>query len=361
VTLKLLLKRGALLAVANWQAVAFQFLAETTFQVLLAVPIFGAAVLVAVAVGADLGELLQGSLREMATNIARALTLEPMALFSFLAAFGIALAAGSALTCLVKGGTLDVLLAAHESAGPIEREPVTFDSLHTAAQFSLPRFMKGCSRLFRQYIGLGLVLMCAYAVSGAVYLACVVYGYGATEGAVSMIGWTMIAAFATVLLILWITVVNLVYLLMQIAMAADNLRLPEAFRAVSRFIRAELLVLSRMFLVVLALVVGATLVSALAWSGVGLIAFVPLVGLAVFPLQVVALILRGLAFEYIGLAAAGAYLTLYRRAPRAESGGADVEVIAAAGPAAVPSQVSPVNPVRSQTASGAAESGSAAR
>ena len=71
-----------------------------------------------------------------------------------------------------------------------------------------------------------------------------------------------------------------------------------------------------MFLIVLALVVGATLVSALAWSGVGLIAFVPLVGLAVVPLQLVALILRGLAFEYIGLAAAGAYLTLYRRMPR---------------------------------------------
>jgi hypothetical protein len=71
-----------------------------------------------------------------------------------------------------------------------------------------------------------------------------------------------------------------------------------------------------MFLIILGLVVGATLVSALAWSGVGLIAFVPLVGLAVIPLQIAALIVRGLAFEYIGLAAAGAYLTLYRREPR---------------------------------------------
>ena len=104
VTLKLLLKRGALLAVANWQAVAIQFFAETTFQVLLAVPIFGAAILVAVAVGADLGDLLQGNLREIAANIARALTAEPVALGSFLVAFGIALAGGSALTCLVKGG-----------------------------------------------------------------------------------------------------------------------------------------------------------------------------------------------------------------------------------------------------------------
>ena len=110
--------------------------------------------------------------------------------------------------------------------------------------------------------------------------------------------------------------VNCVYLLMQIAMAADNLGFADACRAVGRFIREEFSALTRIFLIMLGLVVGATFVSALAWSGVGLIAFVPLVGLAVIPLQIAALIIRGLAFEYIGLAAAGAYLTLYRRAPR---------------------------------------------
>ena len=61
------------------------------------------------------------------------------------------------------------------------------------------------------------------------------------------------------------------------------------------------------------MVVAAWLASALAWSGVGLIAFVPLVGLAVFPLQIAALLLRGLVFEFIGLTAMGAYVTLYRR------------------------------------------------
>jgi hypothetical protein len=65
------------------------------------------------------------------------------------------------------------------------------------------------------------------------------------------------------------------------------------------------------FLVVFGLVVAATLASALAWSGVGLIAFVPLVGLAVFPLQLAALALRGLVFQYLGLTALGTYITLY--------------------------------------------------
>src|SRR2546430_16321991 len=82
-------------------------------------------------------------------------------------------------------------------------------------------------------------------------------------------------------------------------------------RAVVRFVHAELRELAGIFLVVLALVVAATLASALAWSGVGLIAFVPLVGLAVFPLQIAALLVRGLVFEYLGMTAIGAYLTLY--------------------------------------------------
>ena len=122
-----------------------------------------------------------------------------------------------------------MLLAANDAAGPIEREAVTFDSLRGAAQFNVPRFMSGCVRLFRSYLGLGLVLVLAYAASGAVYLACVVYGYRAAEDVVSVIGWTAIAAVATVVLILWITLVNLVYLLTQIAMAADNIGLPMRF------------------------------------------------------------------------------------------------------------------------------------
>ena len=56
-----------------------------------------------------------------------------------------------------------MLLAANDAAGPIEREAVTFDSLRGAAQFNVPRFMSGCVRLFRSVLGLGLVLVLAYA------------------------------------------------------------------------------------------------------------------------------------------------------------------------------------------------------
>ena len=313
-TLKLLLKRGALLAAANWQTIAIQFAAETTLQVLLAVPIVGAAILAAALVGGDLAELLRGSLREMFTTIAGTLMSEPVALIAFMIAFSIVLLGGSVLMFLVKGGTVEVLLAAESAAGPIELEPLTYETtIRPASRFTLDRFMEGCRRLFRRYLVLGIALMVVYGASGGAYLAFVVYGYRAAGGRFFIIGWTFIAALAAGVLVTWITVVNWVYLLVQIVMAADDVGVTAAAMTAARFVRAELRELAGIFGVIFALVLAATLASALAWSGVGLVAFVPLVGLAVFPLQLAALLLRGLVFEYIGLTALAAYASLYHQ------------------------------------------------
>jgi hypothetical protein len=312
--LKLLLKRGALLAAANWPVIAIQFVAATTFRVLVAVPIIGAAILVAVFLGADFAELLQGSLRDMFTTITSALMSEPVApvvIVAFVAAVGVVLVGGSILMFLVKGGTMDVLIAAHRAAGPIEREPITIDTLQTASTFTLERFTGGCGRLFRSYLAVGLTLMTVYAISGAAYLSFVIYGYRAATDRFLILSWAFVAALSAALLVAWITLVNLLYLLTQIAIAVDGGSLTDAPMAVLRFIRAQFRDLAAVFLVVVALVIATTFASALAWSGVGLIAFVPIVGLAVFPLQLAALLVRGLVFEYLGLTALGAYVALY--------------------------------------------------
>lgn len=309
--LKHLLKRGALLAAANWQTSAIQFVVETTFQVLLAVPIIGAAILVAVLLGGDLAGLLQGSLRETFTTVASTLMSEPVALVAFMTAFSLVLFGGAFLMFIVKGGTVEVIVAAHEAAGPIEREPLTLETLRPAARFTVQRFTEGCRRLHRPYLVLGTLLMVIYGVSAGGYLVFVVYGYQAVAGRALIIGWTFIAAIAAALLVVWITVVNFLYVLTQVAIAVEHVGVVDGMRAVARFIRAELRELTAVFLVVAALVLAATLASALAWSGVGLIAFVPLVGLAVFPLQLVALVVRGFVFEYLGMTALGAYVTLY--------------------------------------------------
>jgi hypothetical protein len=247
----------------------------------------------------------------MFSSITTALMSEPVALVAFVAAFAVVLFGGSILMFLVKGGTVDVLIAAHRTAGPIEGEPITLDALRTASRFTLERFMAGCSRLFKPYLAVGLTLIAVYAISGAAYLAFVIYGYRAATDRFLLVGWTFVTALSAALLGAWITLVNVVYLLLQIAIAVDGGGVARAPVAVLRFIRSEFRELVAVFGVVLALVVVATLASALAWSGVGLIAFVPLVGLAVFPLQLAALLVRGLVFEYLGLTALGAYITLY--------------------------------------------------
>jgi hypothetical protein len=319
-----LLKRGALLATANWQTVAIQFVAQTTFQVLLAVPIVGAALMVAVLLGGDVTNLVQGTLRDTLASVASALTSEPVALAAFVAAFGIVLLGGSVLMFLVKGGTMLVLIEADRQCGAIEAGPITYEALKSAARFSMPAFVRGCASFFRRYLALGLLLMVVYAVSGMAYLTLVVYGYRVTGEGSTTLGWTIAAALSGVLLVFWITIVNLAYLLLQMTIAFDEAGLVDALRKMITFARAARRELGGIFLVVLGMVVGATLASALAWSGVGLIAFVPLVGLAVFPLQIAALLIRGLVFEYIGLTALGAYVTLYRQYRRAPAlGGSD--------------------------------------
>jgi hypothetical protein len=235
----------------------------------------------------------------------------PVVIVAFGSAVAVVLVGGSVLMFLVKGGTVDVLVAAHRNAGAIENEPITIATLKSASRFTLETFTSGCGRLFRPYLAVGLTLMGVYTISGAAYLSFVIYGYRAATDRFLVVGWAFVAALSAVLLIAWITLVNLVYLLTQIAIAVDDGSLADAPMAVLRFIKAEFFELAAVFGVVFALVIAATFASAVAWSGVGLIAFVPLVGLAVFPLQLAALLVRGLVFEYLGVTALGAYVALY--------------------------------------------------
>jgi len=82
------------------------------------------------------------------------------------------------------------------------------------------------------------------------------------------------------------------------------------------FVRAERKMVGGVFLVILAMVVLATGASFVATASLGVITFVPFLGpflgLAVLPLQILAWLLHEIVFQYIGLAAVGAYVKLYR-------------------------------------------------
>jgi hypothetical protein len=126
----------------------------------------------------------------------------------------------------------------------------------------------------------------------------------------------------------WITIVNFVYLLLQIAVATDDCTVREAIRHVTRLLHVEFRTVTLIFGATLALVLLTTAASILATAALGLIAFVPFVGLAALPLQLVAWLVRGLVFQFIGLTAVVAYAGVYRgMRERRESRGAEIRRI----------------------------------
>jgi hypothetical protein len=310
--LKTALKRGALVTAANWPLVVVQFIAEGVLKLLLAVPVVGGVFLVVLLLGADAGEILAGDLREILTAVFRSLRANPAALVAFAGAFLLALAGGSALSFIVKGGTVATLADAEAAAGAIERPPLRFEALRRARLTTIEGFLAGCRRLAPRYLRLGGFLLLAYVLTGLVYLVVVVGGFTLTANIAALLGWTIAAAVASSVLFMWVTLLNFAYLLIQIVMAVEDIGVRAAARQVVRFVRGSLREVAGIFGVVLLLVGLATIASILATAGLGLIAFVPLAGLAVVPLQFAAWLLRGIVFEYLALTALTAYLTQYR-------------------------------------------------
>lgn len=311
--LKVALKRGALLAAANWPVVLIQFAAESIFKLLLAVPILGGAFMVTLMLGRDLFDLLGSDLRDTVATVFSGLAAQPGAFLSFIFAFSIVLLGGSGLMFLVKGGTVWVLADADRTSGPVEKPPLRLAALQAASRYSIGNYMSGSARLSRHYLALGFGLIAVYLLSAAVYLFVVFGGYRWITNRTLLVAWTLVAALLSTALVVWITVVNLLYLLTQIILAVSGRGVRWSIREVFRFLRAEIWDVVAVFGVILVLVVLATVASIAATAGFGLIAFIPVATLVLLPLQLLAWLLRNLVFQYLGLTALATYLHLYGR------------------------------------------------
>jgi len=304
--LKPVLKRGALVALANWPVTLIQATADSIFKLLIATPIIGGIFLVGLVIGAAPQDLIDLEWREMAATIITSLLSHPVVLTAFLASLGVVVVGGSLFVFLIKGGAVAVLVHGEREAGAIEQPPLHFDVMRRASKYSAELFIQSAGSLFPRYMRLGFMLMAIYAVSGALYLVAA-YESGFRGDLGGLLTFLMTIGFVS-----WITIVNLVYLLMQIVIAAEDCSVAKAWPRMAAFVRQQLRGVSLVFGVVLALVVAATGVSLLATAALGLIAFVPFVGLAVLPLQLLAWVFRGVVFQFIGLTSIGAYLRLYR-------------------------------------------------
>ena len=306
-SLKRSLKRGALVSAANWQVVFVQFIADTLFKTLLAVPVVGGVMLVVLLVGGDPADLLRLEPSQIVPTMVGVLLAQPAALVAFLSALGLVLASGSVLMFAVKAGTVTVLAAADAAAGPIEEGPLRMSSFDDARAWSLELFTGGVRGLFDRYLRLGISLSAVYAVIAGAYLL-VVFGPPLSP----RLDGSLIVGIASLVLIVAITLANFVYLLLQIVVAVEDCAVYQAVPHVVRLLKHRTRDLLQALAAILALMAMSTAASILATAALGLIAFVPFVGLAALPLQLCAWLVRGVVFQFVGLTGVATYVRMHR-------------------------------------------------
>jgi len=264
-------------------------------------------VLVALVVGGNPFDLLRlDDLTQTISTMVGVLLAQPVALAAFMTALGVILTGGSVLMFAVKAGSVTVLLAGDRAAGAIEVPPLRLAALREANQATFERFIDGVRRLFSRYLRLGIVLTVVYAIIAAGYLAFLV-GPAVPQTLDNPLTVTL----ASLAVVVAITIVNFIYLLLQIVMAADDCGVLAAIPLVARLLRQRATEITQVLAAILALMLMATGASILATTALGLIAFVPFVGLAALPLQVFAWLVRGVVFQYVGLTGVATYVRMH--------------------------------------------------
>ena len=297
-----LLKRGALVAAANWPTVVVQASTDAIFKVVVAVPVVGGIVLAGLVIGAEPPALLNLDVRELMATIMGLLTARPATLAAFVAAVATAVIGASIFAFVVKAGTVATIVGSELAAGPIEVPPLDVAQVSAVSTFSVERFTDDLRHFGPRFVRLGSGLLAIYVLSAATYLELVFQ---------DRLGAALVAAL-TMLFVVWITAVNLFYMLAQVAIVADDCGVGVACMRVGGLLGRAGPLVGRVCGLVLVIIAGATIASLLATAALGFVGFVPFFWFAVVPLQLVAWVLRGLVFQYITVGAVATYASIYR-------------------------------------------------
>jgi hypothetical protein len=310
--LRAAIKRGFLMVAANWPIILIDFAVESVAKLALILPVVGGALIVTAVAGNDLRTLLAGGLFETADIVVGSLSSAPLALAAFLVALAIVAVGGEAIQFVVKAGTLSILVGADRHAGEIQALPLRTDSLRRARAFRLERLIDAGRHFARRGVVLSLWLGLVYTVVGAFYLG-LVSQWVPGLGTVWMPAWSALVLGATSAAVVAIGVANLFYTLLRVVIVTDDCAIGTAVRRLVQFAIED----ARQVIGVFAAIGGIELVAAavalLATAALAPIAYVPLVGLLVLPLQAAWWLLRALLFEALSLASVAAYQTQYRR------------------------------------------------
>ncbi len=325
--LRAALKRGALVTAANWPVIVIQFIVVSICRVALAVPIAGGAFMVAVLSNADVTSVFADGLRSAAGIVIASLLNRPVALWSFVAALSVVALGSGVVSWLAQAGVMGTLTAGERAAGDIQRPPLRMAAMRRAGTYSTEAFLIAVSRFERRFVLLGAWLYLGYAILAAFAVSSLTLAMRLAERE----GWSVVlplsAVAVTAVGLVGVAALQLTHALLQTIMTTDDCRLSGAVARLRLFLLHDARQVLGIFGVVLALVVLATAASVLATTGLALVAWVPLVGLAVVPLQLAAWLVRGVVFHYMDLTAWSAYQSQYRRYSEPGSADADVHAV----------------------------------
>lgn len=311
--LRAAITRGALVTLANWPTVLIEFIVESVYKLALAVPVIGGAFMLALLMGTDIRSLLSDGVLVAADRMLGPLGQAPIALLAFWGAFGLVAFGGALLMFIVKAGTLAVLVQGERTAGEIQRPPIRLSTLRTAAAYTVDSVLRGARKFQRRAALLAAWLAAVYALVGSAYFMAVSYGFQWAAASRWASVWPLLVLAATSVFVVTVIAANLMFDLIRVVIITDDCRVSDAARRVRTFLLADARQVLEIFGAMAALLLVAHAASLVATAGLTVVAWVPLVGIIVLPLQLALWVVRGLFFQYAGLATLSAYQTQYRR------------------------------------------------
>jgi hypothetical protein len=298
---------------ANWPVIVIELVIESLLKFAVAVPVVGGAFMVAVLLGADVRTLLEEGLRSMAELILNLLTSAPMAFVSFVAAVALVGFGGSLIMFVVKSGTLSVLVAGERAAPDADRTPVRLDWFRRSSVYRVEDLLDAILHFRGRSIALTVVLGLAYAAVTVVYAVLIRATFGLTQDPVWVSVWPLAVAVITSAGLVSVAGINLFFDLTRIVVVVEDCGIRAAGVRLWRFLVADARHVLGIFGVMGAVGAVATAAALVATAGLALISWVPIAGLIVVPLQIVAWLVRGLIFQFMDLTTMVAYEAQYRR------------------------------------------------
>ena len=301
------------MTLANWPIVAIDFSIESLYKFALAAPVVGGAFVVAILMGTDVRALLADGLISAADQVLASLGHAPSALWAFLIAATAVGIGGAILMFVVKAGTLAVIVEADGQASEIQRAPISHRALGEARAYSSRSVFLAIRHYRARAVRLGALLSACYLGLAGTYVVAITYGSRHVAASPIRFAWPLFVLLATVGAVLCLAAVNFLFDLTRVVLTTEDCGVRAACVRVGRFLVADARQVLGIFGVMGLVLLMATAAALTATAALTLVAWVPLAGFIVIPLQAAFWVVRGLLFQFMGIMTIAAYQTQYRR------------------------------------------------